>query len=122
MRPYCAAVRRFFALPLEVKKGAARSQDNSMGYFNDEFTKQKLDLKEGFDFRHVQVGSLSCWRRWTFVRGVGAQYVLLGSHAATVGGGCGGAVWLSGQWATAASSVSSTGRHHCRVVAHKNSL
>lgn len=23
------------------------------GYFNDEFTKQKLDLKEGFDFRHT---------------------------------------------------------------------
>jgi hypothetical protein len=46
---------RFFALPLDVKKGAKRSQDNSMGYFNDEFTKQKMDLKEGFDFRHVQV-------------------------------------------------------------------
>jgi hypothetical protein len=42
-------------LPLDVKKGAKRSQDNSMGYFNDEFTKQKMDLKEGFDFRHVQV-------------------------------------------------------------------
>lgn len=27
-----------------------------MGYFNDEFTKQKLDLKEGIDIRHVQVG------------------------------------------------------------------
>jgi hypothetical protein len=26
-----------------------------MGYFNDEFTKQKLDLKEGIDIRHVQV-------------------------------------------------------------------
>lgn len=49
-------VCRFFALPLEAKKAAKRSQDNSMGYFNDEYTKQKMDLKEGFDFRHVQVG------------------------------------------------------------------
>ena len=24
-----------------------------MGYFNDEFTKRKMDIKEGFDFRHV---------------------------------------------------------------------
>jgi hypothetical protein len=28
-----------------------------MGYFNDEYTKQKMDLKEGFDFRHVQVST-----------------------------------------------------------------
>ena len=31
--------------PLQVK----RTQDNPNGYFNDEFTKQALDLKEGFD-------------------------------------------------------------------------
>jgi hypothetical protein len=31
-----------------------------MGYFNDEYTKQKMDLKEGFDFRHVQVRP-ACW-------------------------------------------------------------
>lgn len=52
---WCYCCRRFFALPLDVKKGARRTQDNSMGYFNDEYTKQKMDLKEGFDFRHVQV-------------------------------------------------------------------
>lgn len=55
LKPYVIACR-FFALPLATKKSAKRSVDNSMGYFNDEFTKQKMDLKEGFDFRHVQVG------------------------------------------------------------------
>jgi hypothetical protein len=28
------------------------------GYFNDELTKQKVDLKEGFDVRHVQVSDM----------------------------------------------------------------
>lgn len=49
-----AAMKQFFALPLATKQSAKRSMDNSMGFFNDEFTKQKMDLKEGFDFRHVQ--------------------------------------------------------------------
>lgn len=51
-------MKKFFALPLDVKQGARRTQDNSMGYFNDEYTKQKMDLKEGFDFRHVQNSDL----------------------------------------------------------------
>ena len=29
-----------------------RTVDNARGFFNDELTKQKLDLKEGFDFGH----------------------------------------------------------------------
>lgn len=44
------AMRTFFALPLPVKLGAKRSVDNPRGYYNDEYTKQKLDQKEGFDF------------------------------------------------------------------------
>lgn len=48
-----AAMKQFFALPLPEKEACKRSKDNSMGYFNDEFTKQKLDLKEGLDFRHT---------------------------------------------------------------------
>lgn len=40
----------FFAMPLPLKLTAKRSEDNPRGYFNDEFTKQKLDRKEGFDF------------------------------------------------------------------------
>lgn len=44
------AMRTFFALPLQVKLGAKRSADNPRGYYNDEYTKQKLDQKEGFDF------------------------------------------------------------------------
>jgi len=56
MLKQCLIACRFFALPLATKQSAKRSMDNSMGFFNDEFTKQKMDLKEGFDFRHVQVG------------------------------------------------------------------
>ena len=33
---------RLFALPLDVETGAKRSQDTLLGYFNDEFTKQKM--------------------------------------------------------------------------------
>ena len=48
----------FFALPLPVKLAAKRSVDNSRGYYNDEFTKQKLDMKEGFDFGHLPAPEL----------------------------------------------------------------
>lgn len=44
--------RRFFALPLDKKATCKRSADNAWGFFNDELTKQKLDLKEGFDVGH----------------------------------------------------------------------
>jgi len=47
------ATKRFFAKPLPEKLSCKRSADNSMGYFNDEYTKRKMDIKEGFDFRHV---------------------------------------------------------------------
>ncbi|KAK9817991.1 hypothetical protein WJX72_005406 [[Myrmecia] bisecta] len=42
----------FFSLPLDLKLQCKRSADNARGYFNDELTKQVLDLKEGFDFGH----------------------------------------------------------------------
>lgn len=45
-----AACRRFFDLPLEQKVTCRRTRDNAMGFFNDELTKQRLDLKEGYDF------------------------------------------------------------------------
>jgi len=44
------SMKEFFALPLESKMKVKRSQDNARGFFNDEFTKQKIDWKEGFDF------------------------------------------------------------------------
>jgi isopenicillin N synthase-like dioxygenase len=36
-------------LPVEEKKLVKRNASNSRGYFNDEFTKQKADWKEGID-------------------------------------------------------------------------
>ena len=40
----------FFALPREEKQQVVRKQDNPMGYYDRELTKQKRDLKEVFDF------------------------------------------------------------------------
>ncbi|KAL4425425.1 hypothetical protein ABPG75_009441 [Micractinium tetrahymenae] len=54
-----AAQRAFFALPLEEKLKVKRTLDNPNGFFNDEYTKQILDLKEGFDFVHEAQGGSS---------------------------------------------------------------
>lgn len=43
-------MRLFFSQPLELKKSVKRSENNSRGYANDELTKQRLDLKEVYDF------------------------------------------------------------------------
>jgi len=42
--------KRFFALPLEVKKSIKRTPDNTLGYFDDEYTKRMVDWKECFDY------------------------------------------------------------------------
>lgn len=42
--------RAFFDRPLEDKRRSSRSQENPMGYFDRELTKQKRDQKEVFDF------------------------------------------------------------------------
>jgi len=42
--------RWFFELPAEVKERARRTEGNSRGWYNDGFTKQKVDWKESFDF------------------------------------------------------------------------
>ncbi|EFN51620.1 hypothetical protein CHLNCDRAFT_9789, partial [Chlorella variabilis] len=42
--------RRFFKLPLEQKLQVKRTTQNPNGFFNDEFTKRILDIKQGFDF------------------------------------------------------------------------
>ena len=41
--------RWFFGLPKDVKQRIKRTSSNSRGWFDDEFTKQKLDWKEGLD-------------------------------------------------------------------------
>jgi isopenicillin N synthase-like dioxygenase len=41
--------RAFFDLPLRVKRGIKRAQDNSRGWFDDELTKQRRDWKECID-------------------------------------------------------------------------
>jgi isopenicillin N synthase-like dioxygenase len=43
-------LRRFFALPKEVKSTIRRNRYNSRGYADDEYTKQLIDLKEIYDF------------------------------------------------------------------------
>ena len=48
-----ASGSRFFTGPAEARDSCRRSPDNAWGYFDDELTKQKLDLKLGFDFGHV---------------------------------------------------------------------
>lgn len=40
----------FFALPRDEKQKVVRKEDNPMGYYDRELTKQKRDLKEVFDF------------------------------------------------------------------------
>ena len=48
----------FFALPRETKRELLRSKENAMGYFDQELTKNKRDLKEIFDFGAVSSGNL----------------------------------------------------------------
>ena len=48
----------FFALPHEEKRQLLRSQENAMGYFDQELTKNKRDLKEIFDFGAVSAANL----------------------------------------------------------------
>eukprot|EP00670_Eutreptiella_braarudii_P028647 CAMPEP_0174379148 /NCGR_PEP_ID=MMETSP0811_2-20130205/122517_1 /TAXON_ID=73025 ORGANISM="Eutreptiella gymnastica-like, Strain CCMP1594" /NCGR_SAMPLE_ID=MMETSP0811_2 /ASSEMBLY_ACC=CAM_ASM_000667 /LENGTH=373 /DNA_ID=CAMNT_0015531591 /DNA_START=119 /DNA_END=1240 /DNA_ORIENTATION=- len=47
-----AVTRDFFLQPKDVKQKVKRSEDNARGWFDDEFTKQTRDWKEGFDFGH----------------------------------------------------------------------
>jgi hypothetical protein len=48
----------FFRLPMETKLSIKRNIHNSRGYFNDEFTKQRQDWKEGLDIG--QEGGIIC--------------------------------------------------------------
>ncbi|KAH0459067.1 hypothetical protein IEQ34_011881 [Dendrobium chrysotoxum] len=45
-----AAAREFFALPLEEKRRVRRGEDNPLGYYDAENTKNVRDWKEVFDF------------------------------------------------------------------------
>eukprot|EP01127_Copromyxa_protea_P013775 TRINITY_DN372_c0_g1_i2.p1 TRINITY_DN372_c0_g1~~TRINITY_DN372_c0_g1_i2.p1 ORF type:complete len:316 (-),score=58.59 TRINITY_DN372_c0_g1_i2:68-1015(-) len=55
--------RHFFSLPKEVKNSVRRTVTNSRGYFDDEYTQQKIDWKEGFDFGDTdnEVDGSSVW-------------------------------------------------------------
>jgi isopenicillin N synthase-like dioxygenase len=53
-----AVTRWFFALPSDEKNVAARSEDNSRGFYDRELTKNRRDMKEVFDFGHVPDPSL----------------------------------------------------------------
>ncbi|GAB4820061.1 hypothetical protein N2152v2_007107 [Parachlorella kessleri] len=46
---FCQLVNHGLSIRLLDELEVKRTQDNPNGYFNDEFTKQALDLKEGFD-------------------------------------------------------------------------
>lgn len=48
----------FFALPHEEKRKLLRGKQNAMGYFDQELTKNKRDLKEIFDFGAVSSTNL----------------------------------------------------------------
>jgi isopenicillin N synthase-like dioxygenase len=45
------ATEQFFALPREAKLKLMRTEQNPLGYYDRELTKQKRDLKEVFDFK-----------------------------------------------------------------------
>ncbi|KAK9800841.1 hypothetical protein WJX73_007718 [Symbiochloris irregularis] len=64
-----SAAERFFNLPQEVKRACKRTPDNAMGFFDDELTKQRLDLKEAFDYGRplkdaVELKHLDGINRW----------------------------------------------------------
>jgi isopenicillin N synthase-like dioxygenase len=46
-----AAAESFFALPRDAKLNIQRTEQNPLGYYDRELTKQKRDLKEVFDFK-----------------------------------------------------------------------
>eukprot|EP00268_Persea_americana_P013427 TRINITY_DN158_c0_g1_i3.p1 TRINITY_DN158_c0_g1~~TRINITY_DN158_c0_g1_i3.p1 ORF type:complete len:374 (-),score=68.77 TRINITY_DN158_c0_g1_i3:499-1620(-) len=45
-----SAARKFFALPLEEKRKVRRDEENPLGYYDTEHTKNVRDWKEVFDF------------------------------------------------------------------------
>eukprot|EP00879_Flechtneria_rotunda_P025919 GHRR01027578.1.p1 GENE.GHRR01027578.1~~GHRR01027578.1.p1 ORF type:complete len:233 (+),score=55.05 GHRR01027578.1:350-1048(+) len=48
------ATKRFFlSTPQHVKQMVERRRDNPLGYYDRELTKQKLDIKQVFDFRVI---------------------------------------------------------------------
>ncbi|XXG49214.1 hypothetical protein AAC387_Pa02g3457 [Persea americana] len=53
-----SAARKFFALPLEEKCKVRRSEENPLGYYDTEHTKNVRDWKEVFDFT---------WEESTFI-------------------------------------------------------
>jgi len=60
-------MRKFFQLPNDIKSEILRTPQNYRGYFNDEFTKNKLDVKEGFDYSAWDItdkDSLVAINRW----------------------------------------------------------
>lgn len=70
-----AAARAFFSLPLEEKRKIKRGPDNARGFFDDELTKQRTDLKQCFDFGYVprpdlpddhpdNVSEIEGWNQW----------------------------------------------------------
>eukprot|EP00164_Ancoracysta_twista_P015488 GFYU01025609.1.p1 GENE.GFYU01025609.1~~GFYU01025609.1.p1 ORF type:complete len:415 (-),score=102.03 GFYU01025609.1:92-1303(-) len=57
-----------FSMERDVKLSFKRTESNSKGWYDDEFTKQRLDWKQGFDFG-AQDGSLDTkgldgWNQW----------------------------------------------------------
>jgi isopenicillin N synthase-like dioxygenase len=48
----------FFGLPCEEKRKVLRNQDNMLGYFDQELTKNLRDLKEIYDFGGISSSSL----------------------------------------------------------------
>jgi len=57
--------RAFFALDLDVKNEALRSESAPLGYYNRELTKRKRDLKEVFDYMLPREagGDINQWPR-----------------------------------------------------------
>jgi isopenicillin N synthase-like dioxygenase len=45
-----AAMREFFALPMDTKRAILRTQDNPWGFYDRELTKNTLDQKQIFDY------------------------------------------------------------------------
>ncbi|MDX1556601.1 MAG: 2-oxoglutarate and iron-dependent oxygenase domain-containing protein [Xanthomonadales bacterium] len=74
-----AVTRWFFALPSQDKQVAARSEQNSRGYYDRELTKNQRDMKEVFDFGHVPNPALpedhpdnlteDGWNQWPTIEG-----------------------------------------------------
>jgi len=82
--------RWFFALPAREKQVAARSEDNSRGYYDRELTKNQRDMKEVFDFGHVPNPALpenhpdnlteDGWNQWPTAAGSGQFKRTLGEY------------------------------------------